>query len=375
MEIHHVMHEDFVRNLSQEDLFPFQHDTDRGDSLESDINVNRSNIVVATENPVKAITNADQDDDCSTSTSVKSSVLSEADWRYENGDDFDEDRSKPESLQKNFDHLKREFRRRDQLLIRITKGRSKAFARQIQERELLVRRRTLDDLLLLAKVWERLETDALCRPFDGDVAPLLNDRLCTKELQVFPRRFYNYFTFEMSTNFPAACSLLVHSIVHNTLYDGLHSCFNAISAVFAKSSKSSEVNVCLFAILFILGVFLMRFTGDLCWWLSDQDYDLVKFDFHNRWRLHYWDARILSSIRVRRILRVAMYMTGYNFCWMATSAFHFSLERFFDSRDAILEGLPSAKFEEGLGVCLAERKESICAKSCEAEFRRQGTCV
>jgi hypothetical protein len=379
MALHHVKHRKFVRNNVLEEHPPPSHLSENVKSDSGDGDANRTTVFVIEDAPATLKTasssNADQDDDYSSSSSEADSVLSEPELRRDYWEDCKALRPKPESLQEKWELLERQFQKRERLLNRISKGKNKTFVRQILEREHLVRRQAFD-ALLLAEVGDEAEKKDLCKRLEEEKGSALESHLLEKSpRRSFSHRFYDYLIFEMNSVVPAVFSLVIHSIVHISIYDGLNSCLLAVKKMVAKSGESPEIDSYLFGTAFFLGFILIRFTGDLYWWLSDKDYDLVKFDFHNRRRLGYWDARILSTVRVRKILRVSMYVIGYNLCYLATSEFQFTMERFFDQRKEIIENLPSVKFQIDQGICLAAREESFCARSCQDEIRRQGTCV
>ena len=60
---------------------------------------------------------------------------------------------------------------------------------------------------------------------------------------------------------------------------------------------------------------LIRFSGYLYWWLNDVDYWAMKLELHNRYRLGYWDARLMVWIKQRPVLRAVLYFVGYHLCY------------------------------------------------------------
>lgn len=384
MALHHVKHRNFEKGLAEENLPPSRilSDTEKTDSIESYETHAMEVVIENIPTNLHSSSNADLDDDdeddgsSSSSEADEDSVLSEPEWRPYWQDRKRHHRpNRPKTLKENWDHLERHFDKRERILNKISSGKSKPFLRQIQERELLVRRQAFDGLLLAVDDCgdNQAVKEELRKSLDDREASALMDHQLQKKPACISQRCHNWFIFEMNSMVPAVFSLLVHSIVHTSVYDGLHSCFGAVKAIFTNSGESPLIDLCFFGTIFFLGVLLIRLTGDLYWWLSDQDYAMVKFDFHNRRRLRFWDARVLSAIRVRQIVRVAMFMVGYNCCYSSISEFHFAMERFFfDQSEEVMANLPSAKFTKDHGMCLAEREESFCTRSCQDEIDRQG---
>jgi hypothetical protein len=175
----------------------------------------------------------------------------------------------------------------------------------------------------------------------------------------------------MNSTIPAVFSVMVHCIAHNGIYDGLNAIFDMIKREVTRASESPRIELTFFIVTLFLGVLMLRLTGDLFWWLNDRDYDCLKFDYHNRLRLEYRDAKIMSWVRTRDLLRVTLYMVGYHFCYASASVIHFYVSYLFDQKEALLSELPSVKYGEE-GVCLTERDESFCSHTCQEEVDRQG---
>jgi hypothetical protein len=296
------------------------------------------------------------------------------------------------SLQEQWDDLERHFAFRARILNRIVKkGKLKhpAFVRQLRERSFLVRVQAVERLLFRTNQRSGLRGNHSPHA-DEATRTVIADRLrqeresfwkdhdeeedaLRRSTGFFAHGLYNILVFEMHASIPAVVVLVVHCLAHNGLYDGLNAIIEATRKYLVHpTEEGARIDLILYGTLFVLGAFLLRITGDLYWWLSDEDYDIVKFDYHNRLRLRYRDARAVWSIRKRNLLRVTLYMVGYYLSYVSSAVLFHHIKNLFDERQSIVEHLPSVVFQQSHGLCLAQREESFCDHSCQVEIIRQG---
>lgn len=378
MALHHVKRQHFAKGVYEEEDYALLEvactaSTRKKTKKTNDSNEKRTvdNLGVIENDPRNNRKNArHRDRDAgrsSSSSSSSSSSASDASVLSSRGlRNVKIPRRVPETLLDRWVRSERHFDKRERLLRRICIGKSKAFLRQIRERELLVRHQAFDSLLLaddteLKSVPTRLGHKRVFA--EGDHQKPLS----------YSRCFGNWVIFELNSIVPAVFSLIVHSIVHICIYDGLHACVDFVRRnVTNTTGVRPLIDLCVTGTIFFVGVLLIRSTGDLYWWASDQHYDVIKIDFRNRLRLSYWDARVISIVRARDFLRITMFTVGYHFCYSSTSQFHFSMERYFDRSEHVTTNLPSTQFNEEHGMCLARRDESFCAQTCQEEIAWQG---
>jgi len=323
-----------------------------------------------TSSPRRTHQNETAGSSSSSSSSDSSSLLSQLSDRSESDDDALRETKTViilATLEQKWDNLERKFAQRARLLERIGKGKSKDFIRQLRDREQKVRRQTLEQLLQTeardakerAIFQRRLDVESFSKGHvDDDDA---------RRQQSFRQRCYDCWVFERNSSMPAIFSLVVHCWAHIGIFDGLGSVADAFKTKIAhvwalESTHSLDVTI------FLFGVFLMRLSGDLFWWLSDEAYDRVKFDLHNRLRLQCWDAYILSVVRERDILRVILFMVGFTFTYISTIALLSYLKQPFDQREELLRDMPSLKWESPKQTIV----ESFCSNICQVEMKRQG---
>ena len=126
--------------------------------------------------------------------------------------------------------------------------------------------------------------------------------------------------------------------------------------------------------VFFVGVLLLRLSSDIFWWLSDRNYDCIKFDLHNRLRLGRGDARLLVTVRERPLVRVTFFMTGFSLCYLATMVLLWQYgKQPLDQKDELLRQLPSLTLDRPPRQTLA--LISYCSQTCQNEMERQGTSV
>ena len=235
---------------------------------------------------------------------------------------------------------------------------------------------------------------------------------------------------------PAVLSLLVHCMIHTSLYDGTLAVLGIMKAhlwtavqFFGLSVFHNDTLVAWFdpiwtTIVFTFGTILLRCTGDIYWWSSNSNYQLLKFDFHNRRQLlllqspmssshqQHWNeqnnlskmvktlerARRSAStctmtqntmwIRRRDIIRATLFMIGYTCCYIASHdylqyATHFvqycynrGMKQQWNHH--VLSNLPSIVEMTKNGICLSDdynnifSNESFCSAICQTEMEYRG---
>ena len=340
---------------------------------------------VAPTRTVQHVSRTEEDDE----SSEDSSVLSRLEDRSYYSEKGEHAGQKLHTLEQKWDDLERQFAARQRLLERITSGRSRDFVRQLREREQAVRHRTFAQLLQAVEARDAAEQERFQkrlddedesflkghpRDHDGDDDSQDPTKIHSPRRRTLSQRCYEWCVFELNSSVPAMYCLIVHSLAHIAIYQGIGSVTDTIRNKLSDTwdppfftFEGPLVDVA----LFFWGVLLLRLTGDLYWWLPDQDYDFVKFDLHNRLRLRCWDACFLSAVRARYILRAALFWTGHYYTYVSTIVLLSHMQRPFDQRSELLENLPSANLEAPQQCLLV----SFCTKTCQDEIERQGAFV
>ena len=309
------------------------------------------------------------DDESSSSSSDDSSILSRLEDRsyYDDSEKEEEDEYELlRTLEEKWEDLARKFAVREGLLERISRGKSRDFVRQLRQREQAVRHQTFSRLIQTEARNEDQKKHFQQRLDDEIFQSFSKGHAGDRDPKSFSRRCYDWCVFELNSSVPAMFSLFVHNVVHITFLDAITSVSDLVRRGLSDCSffQGPKLDVAFFC----FGILLMRTTGDLFWWLSDQDYDCVKFDMHNRLLLRCWDASVLSAVRARDVLRVALFMTGFYVVYTSTLVLLTYMQRPFDQTSEILENMPSANLEAPKQALLV----SFCSNTCQDEIERQG---
>ena len=190
--------------------------------------------------------------------------------------------------------------------------------------------------------------------------------------QTLFRRVCDALLFELYTVPKCIMCLIVHSIAHASLSDGLEIAGEEFRKVCELVSEASPVsfdhNLAGDIVMFSTGLFLLRISGVLYWWLNTEDFHVVKFEYHNRLRQGQWDARILAWVRRNYIAQWMLYFIGYIICFKVIDDRFEKSFVLFDQRETILENLPSLR-DQAFGMCI-EHGTPFYASSCQDEIVR-----
>ena len=147
--------------------------------------------------------------------------------------------------------------------------------------------------------------------------------------------------FELLYSLPAAVTMLAYCCTHVAIYEFVQSVV-ADCLQLNEFDNQHLVYVCVFAV----AVLMARVSGSLYEFTSDDEYNRVKFDMHNKLKLGDFDARILRRVKkyptVKLLLDVtALYLTYISANHLIMEAM---LKTFFDRTEDVTEGLPSMKY-------------------------------
>lgn len=305
----------------------------------------------------------EDDDDRSEASSI--SILSRPEY---DRDYYQPPKKSIPSFEERWEKLREKFDRRHELLEILSEKTSGSFMRQLRQREERVRLKSFQRLL------DELENETERRQYIPDL--LAYRRLDPPRTPRWNERFRDTCVFEWHTSIPAIYCLIVHSIAHNALFEGLNAFLDALKPRLASWTMSGGEPISdrwFFGVVFVVGLLCLRLTGDLYWWLPDYDYDIVRYDFQNRLRIGPSFVNVTGWIRKYSILRVAIFMVGHHLCYVSAGVFVDYLQRVTDQKASILEHLPSVRLEEQMGVCYAELADSFCSKACQDHMETQGT--
>jgi hypothetical protein len=267
-----------------------------------------------------------------------------------------------------WEHLRRNFIKRDMLLARLTSSKSTAFRRQLMQRERIVRQRAVERLLT------KCSNERQRNEMEKEIAEtykfrnlLAEEEDTTSSSPIQSWANLDAWTFEMNSSVPAVLALLIHTAAHSGIDGSVGFLTEELAQWMSLSWRTKQT------LTLMVGLLLMRLTGDLYWWARDPIYDTVKFDYHNRKSLGYRDAWYISKIRTKKALRATLFMIGFYLTYgVATNVFLSLYRSFLDERSSILGKLPSFNYRNHVGVCPAANDESFCSNSCQNEIQRHG---
>lgn len=293
------------------------------------------------------------------------------DGNKNNKEEENENKNKPEliscpSIQEQWERLERNFVKRDQLLARISRGKNEAFVRQLRYREYLTRHRQREklvmDQLILSKKEDKSDT------FQVPHLPQQQVDECNQKRSPF-HVLVDFVLYELNSTIPALLCVVLHCVAHIALYELVYYVCDEIKKQLGEffELSSTFVNRNFYIGMLVVGTLMMRTTGDLLWWLNEKDYACVKFDYHNRYRLGFWDAKVLKYVRGNEVVRAIIFMLGYYLCYMGTYQFYLYLSKFFDEKSILLAELPSLLQKSSIST-----GSELTNSTCQAEIALQG---
>lgn len=293
------------------------------------------------------------------------------------------------SLNSRWKRLKEHYAARDEALKHLSRSKSHRIVTFLYEREHRVREQQREQLLMeLLLNRQSLVTNGQSRnykkkvKFSGGIDELGQLDSLMRELskptqqygtnfQTAPtnstwlRAITDSIIFETSVTLPAIISLLVHTLVHASVYEIIqyvvHEARKALS-----DSDNYLVEGYISSVLMILGLVLLRLSGYLYWWCNRADYQSVKFDFHNRQQLGLWDAQCMLWVKHREKLRAVCYILGYDLLYCGVLYIQTRLLwLFFDQRKELLASLPSRMYDLHVTMIDASSYSFACQQQVE----------
>ena len=248
--------------------------------------------------------NESSDDDGSTLNTLLSSRDGSMDAEGPSDDD-DECHNRGSNKER---RLRRRLASRNKTLKRLSRVKNPALVKVLRHNEIAVRRATLknqskssggDDMDIQGLVEELSFDKSDFRKNKNRLGMLLSEVDITGGL----------LTFECYQGLPAGLLVVVYLLANLHFYN-IMSCVLAHLAVAAE--KSYGMSVYTFdALAFAAAYIAMRSTGYIWLFVDDESYLAVKFDTHNRARLGYWDAKLLSYFNRHKTFARLLNLTSF----------------------------------------------------------------
>jgi hypothetical protein len=213
-----------------------------------------------------------------------------------------------------WERQERKFEIRDEILDRLSEGKSEAFVEMLRHHEEAARQRKRKKYgrKLTEKGSPRGSHTKIMDASAGTSESMPTDTGLLDEV----RRFL---LFEGYHSGQAFALIILSSIAGLAVYEMMY--YSVLEMI---GLSAPYVNIDQFhALLIVFGLVGMRTTG-YCWrWLLEDSYECVKFELHNRQRLGYWDARLMNYLyRSRKTLVSCLNILAFYSAYIGISYFY-----------------------------------------------------
>jgi hypothetical protein len=182
--------------------------------------------------------------------------------------------------------------------------------------------------------------------------------------------------FEIYVTIPSTFHLILHSLVYYAFFELVDGCVQYIYRYFHTSyseaptdpTKSSFFQYWFYGGILLLGIWSMRISGYLYWWLNDIDYDCLKLDYRNRRKLGYVGARLMGKLRKHDMARMVVFMISYSLCYIVVLKIFETIEHIFfaQSPEILLANLPSRIWDTSTSTTAASVPDfMLCQYTCQ----------
>lgn len=138
---------------------------------------------------------------------------------------------------------------------------------------------------------------------------------------------------------PGYTAMLLYCLAHFSIYEVLNQTL--------MESTGDDYQYLVYTSVLIVGLGASRLTGAVYGWVDEPTHAAARFDLHNRLRLGTWDARSVRWFKRHPRTRCAVDTVALYLCFIAVGfGLHYgALPAAIDQRAAIVEGLPSLKYD------------------------------
>jgi hypothetical protein len=214
-----------------------------------------------------------------------------------------------------WERLERKLEIRDEMLKRLSGGKSEAYVEMLRHHEEAARQQKRKDYG--RKLTEKgSPPGSHSKRMDESVAtsePLSTDNGLLGEVR-------RLLLFEAYHSGQAVAIILLSSLLGIAVYDMVDVGLEEIGRLSAPYVNIHQF----YALLIVFGLFVMRLTGYFWWCLQGDSYACVKFELHNRQKLGYWDARLMNYLyRSRTTLASCLNLIGVYSMYIGISYFYY----------------------------------------------------
>lgn len=249
----------------------------------------------------------------------------------------DDEDDAPSSL-KEFEN---EFKSRDELLDRLTKGIDPSFARIMRENELAARKEKMLLFKSTVKITDEnshslTSSEGNCKETRDATSSQTSssEENCDESHDAHSSQALSFYT---AKKLQAVMILLLSSVAYNGFEQIISSFDNLASA--SEGFKGTSI-------LFLLSVVALCVTGGIWNYANDDIYRIVKFDMKNRYILRKWDAVVAQWFRQHEVVAQSIVNPlAFFACVYVVQIWQEGVMSWaFDIRYRLLQELPSMKY-------------------------------
>lgn len=298
---------------------------------------------------------------------------------FPDSDRDDDSFSSTDTTTSDLKELEQEFKIRDQLLAELVKGVDPFYANIMRENEEAVRQQKKLHLKEKSQKSEekreyqpKKEEDVVSnKPKKADGGDDRNETVqvppSNRTSTLWKERLYRAIVFEKQNALPGAISLILNCVAFNA-------CLEILDIIVSRLSSIDYESQHLLPFILLLGsVLVLRITGGIFDWVSDDVYGRVKFDMHNRLYLGKSDAELVRWFHHHGHIRTFLNVFAFFACSFAVNQFQDqALGMAFDKREELFANLPSVK--NGIFTSISRRVATGLSEESVGRLLAESTC-
>ena len=149
--------------------------------------------------------------------------------------------------------------------------------------------------------------------------------------------------FELFHSLPASVVMLAFCITHVAIYEF----FQMFMQDLLELNEYENQNL-VYAGVLLVALIIARLSGWVYEFISDEDYESIKFDMHNSLIRGDLDARLLRWFKNHPVLRNILDVVSLYLCYLSANHLvtEYVMKTFLDVRQNVLADLPSMKYPD-----------------------------
>lgn len=217
--------------------------------------------------------------------------------------------------------LEIEFKVRDKLLKKLTKGIHPIYVQAMIENEAAARRQKI----------QRAQEKRGLQSSLSNIAQFTYLKQQVGSHETFLGRIRLFVACGLNSTFPGAAHLMLYCLAHSC-------CFQLIEVTVLAFNRKFKNQDVVAVVIILASMLLLRLTGGIYSYLDYTSYRRVKFDMHNRLRMGKMDAYIIRWFRQHYVLRQFLNLVAFYAVFEFVVYFH---ERYIELADGYVMALTS----------------------------------